>query len=75
MRRRLRALTVVLAGLFAGLSVGCARRGEPVATLVESQGTVERNDGAQGWAIAGHGFAFVVGDVLRTGAGARARSG
>ena len=73
MRRRPRALTVVLAGLLVGLSVGCARRGEPVATLVETQGTVERNDGAQAWAIAGQGVAFVVGDVLRTGAGARAR--
>ena len=73
MRRRPRALPVVLAGLLAGLSAGCARRGEPVATLVETQGTIERNDGAQAWAIAGQGVTFVVGDVLRTGAAARAR--
>ena len=44
-----------------------------MATLVETQGTVERNDGAQAWAIAGQGVTFVVGDVLRTGAAARAR--
>ena len=33
----------------------CARRGEPVATLIDTQGTVERNDGAQAWSVAGAG--------------------
>ena len=33
------------------LRVGCARRGEPVATLIDTQGTVERNDGSQAWTV------------------------
>ena len=50
----------------------CARRGEPVATLIDTQGSVERNDGSQAWTVAAPGFAFVVGDILKT---LRARAG
>jgi hypothetical protein len=55
------------------LAVGCARRGDPVATLIEARGVVERNEGPQAWTGAAPGFAFVVGDSLRTGGGAQAR--
>jgi len=55
------------------LAVGCARRGDPVATLIEAQGVVERSEGPQAWTGAATGFAFAVGDSLRTGAGAQAR--
>jgi hypothetical protein len=64
---------VPVVGVLAGLAAGCARRGEPVATVVETQGTVERNQAADGWAPAEPGFVFVVGDSVRTQAGAQAR--
>jgi hypothetical protein len=64
---------LALAGLATCVSVCCSRRGPPVATLIETQGSVERNDGAAAWTNAGPGVAFVVGDALRTRAKAQAR--
>ena len=62
---------VVAAIVFATALPAC-RREAPVATLLEAAGTVERGDGAA-WRVAPAGFAFVVGDTLRTGADSRAR--
>jgi len=67
------ALGLMLGGLAICFVAGCARRGELVATLIESRGPVERTDGAEAWTSAAPGFAFVVGDGLRTGAHAQAR--
>jgi hypothetical protein len=72
MNRARAARGLALAGLFY-LAAGCARRGEPVASLIESQGTVERSDGSDTWASVAPGFAFVVGDVFKTSAHAQAR--
>jgi hypothetical protein len=63
----------LLAGLAALLAGSCGRRGEPVATMIEAQGAVERNDGAGAWTGVAPGFMFVVGDVLKTGSPAQAR--
>jgi hypothetical protein len=73
MRRPWPGRALAVAGLAAGLLVACARRGEPVATLIEAQGTVERSEGAQAWSAAGVGVAFLVGDSLRTQAQSQAR--
>jgi hypothetical protein len=63
----------ILAGsiLVAAASAAC-RREAPVATLREAVGTVERGD-AVAWRGVGPGFAFVVGDTLRTAAASSAR--
>jgi hypothetical protein len=63
----------ILAGsilITAGLSA--CRRDAPVATLRETVGTVERSEGVA-WRDVGPGFAFVVGDTLRTSAASSAR--
>ena len=64
---------LLLAGVALCVAASCGRRGETVATLIDAQGTVERNDGAQAWTAAAPGFAFVVGDILKTSAHAQAR--
>jgi len=69
--RRALALLFIVAAICD--APGCARRGDPVATLIDTQGVVERNDGPQAWTGATPGFAFVVGDVLKTSAHAQAR--
>jgi hypothetical protein len=73
MKRARDAAAVLLGALALCLAPSCARRGEPVATLIETQGTVERNDGPTDWTGVAPGFAFVVGDVLKTSARAEAR--
>jgi hypothetical protein len=65
------ALALLAAG--AALSPAC-RRQPPVATVLETAGTVERGE-ANGWRAAPTGTTFDVGDVLRTGPAARARLG
>jgi hypothetical protein len=72
MNRSVSTLALCLTGLVY-LAAGCARRGEPVASLIESQGTVERSDGSDAWTTVAPGFGFVVGDVLKTSAHAQAR--
>jgi hypothetical protein len=72
MKRSSPAIGALLGALALCVAPSCARRGEPVATLIESQGTVERSDG-DAWAAAAPGFAFAVGDVLKTSAHAQAR--
>ena len=72
MNRSVPALGLLLGGLVC-LAASCTRRGEPVASLIESQGTVERSDGSETWTSVAPGFAFVVGDVLKTSARAQAR--
>ena len=68
-----RTALLVLVGVAAGGSIGCARRGEPVATVIDSRGTVERAEGAETFRAAGPGQVFVVGDTLRTRAASQAR--
>jgi len=72
MNRSFPALGFLLAGVVC-LAASCSRRGEPVATLVDSQGTVERSDGSDAWTQVAPGLPFVVGDVLKTSAHAQAR--
>jgi hypothetical protein len=72
MKRSFAAALLALAGL-VGLAASCARRGDPVASLIDTQGTVERSDGSDAWTSVAPGFAFIVGDVLRTSAHAQAR--
>jgi len=67
-----RALGCLFAGVVC-LAAGCSRRGEPVATLVDSAGTVERSDGSDAWTQVAPGLPFIVGDVLKTSAHAQAR--
>ena len=64
---------IVALGVVVGFAAACARRGDPVATAVETQGTVQRNDGSADWKAADVGTAFFIGDSARTGADARAR--
>jgi len=73
MNVRLGAAIAGLAGVMVSLSPGCSRRGQPVATVIETQGTVERNDAGQAWTATGPGFVFAVGDAMRTGAASQAR--
>jgi hypothetical protein len=68
-----RTALLVLVGVAAGGCIGCARRGEPVATVIDSRGTVERAEGAETFRAAGPGQVFVVGDTLRTRAASQAR--
>ena len=64
---------IVALGLVACFAAACARRGDPVATAIETQGTVQRNDGSADWKAAGVGAAFFIGDSARTGQDSRAR--
>jgi hypothetical protein len=72
MKRSVSAVAVLLGGLVC-VAASCNRRSEPVASLIESQGTVERSDGSEAWTSVAPGFAFVVGDVLKTSAHGQAR--
>ncbi len=72
MTRSFPAALLLLAALVC-LPARCARRGDPVASLIESQGSVERSDGSDAWTSVAPGFAFIVGDVLKTSAHAQAR--
>jgi hypothetical protein len=51
---------------------GCRRNADDVAILEQTQGMVERDDGA-GWIAGSAGARFQVGDALRTGPRSRAR--
>lgn len=57
-----------------GLGPGCRRAGDPVASLLEREGSVDRQRDGNGeaWAPAAMGDTFNVGDGLRTGAASRA---
>jgi FecR protein len=72
MTMAVRAVAIALAGWLAWGALACSRRGEPVATLIETQGRVERSD-AEAWTATRPGFVFVVGDALRTEAASQAR--
>jgi hypothetical protein len=72
MKRSFPAALLALAAVVS-VAASCARRGDPVASLIESQGTVERSDGSDTWTGVAPGFAFIVGDALKTSAHAQAR--